>query len=868
MAVLIPRAGSSRRILLAVVITILLILVFRRPTANSPVSDWTASDTLSHLRDASSGRPGDTQQATLDTPHHRAGNKKIDDNTNPRGRLTKQFQEWLQWDPPVGKDHYPPYDEYEGRDYDPNRWETFPQYNFPDALELYTSDRHDRENGLFLNGTTRYLRGRQSPAQRPYLPYPNYNSEEWLEENVGRYVYCEGPRGKPLNQSYEDLMTAYMSRPVGLPYPDIGSWEAVGLHEDLCFDRYGRLGPYGLDVDTNEAGVTRPSHVDWERVEWGRLQDECTNRNRDRFSNAAVARTRTGKMTDHFGLNSPLQKRQSYQITSSTDDSYKQHQKRTAILIRTWDDYKYRENDKQMIRSLITELSLLSGGEYHVFLFVNVKDKTIPIFTDDAAYQRALEEYVPEEFRDIAILWTEEVCEDWYPKVQKWEVYWSQFMPLQWFSRTHPEFDYVWNWEMDARLIGHHYHFLEQMASFAKYQPRKYLWERNSRYYIPRVHGTWDQYFRATNDVVTKAKKTHLKTVWGPQNWTDDQQVLGPVPPHDEDQDDFEWGVGEDADFITLLPLWDPRDTFWSYRDKLFNYPWGEGSYEERPFPHIPRRVFINTVVRMSKKLLEAMHRENEAGYHMASEIWPGSIALQHGLKAVYAPHPIWISHKWPADYMEYVYNADGWGAGAMPGHDSDDGRGRGYIRELELAGKLQNGTGPNREGLAGRWGQERDSPYSPDREHNFAGWSWYFWSDFSRIIYWRWLGWKAGFSIVTIKGTEVTDELGIVGGGQVCIVYTATSSMANKPAVRARARSQLLTTHASSSDQRRPTHGREGSRGGRRAVTTRAGGASSGASDLSLGPCLYEKALVGAWPSCLHPVADGVTGSQMRVLW
>jgi len=48
--------------------------------------------------------------------------------TTPRSRITAQLQEQLTWDPPVDiKNHYPPYDQYKTRDYDPNRWEAFEQ---------------------------------------------------------------------------------------------------------------------------------------------------------------------------------------------------------------------------------------------------------------------------------------------------------------------------------------------------------------------------------------------------------------------------------------------------------------------------------------------------------------------------------------------------------------------------------------------------------------------------------------------------------------------------------------------------------------------------------------------------------------------
>lgn len=48
--------------------------------------------------------------------------------TTPRSRITLKLQEQLEWEAPVEtKDHYPPYDQYLTRDYDPNRWEGFGQ---------------------------------------------------------------------------------------------------------------------------------------------------------------------------------------------------------------------------------------------------------------------------------------------------------------------------------------------------------------------------------------------------------------------------------------------------------------------------------------------------------------------------------------------------------------------------------------------------------------------------------------------------------------------------------------------------------------------------------------------------------------------
>ena len=49
-------------------------------------------------------------------------------NPFPRNRVSQELQTFLSWEPPAGRDqHYPSYYDYKDRDYDPNRWEGFPQ---------------------------------------------------------------------------------------------------------------------------------------------------------------------------------------------------------------------------------------------------------------------------------------------------------------------------------------------------------------------------------------------------------------------------------------------------------------------------------------------------------------------------------------------------------------------------------------------------------------------------------------------------------------------------------------------------------------------------------------------------------------------
>ena len=94
-----------------------------------------------------------------------------------------------------------------------------------------------------------------------------------------------------------------------------------------------------------------------------------------------------------------------------------------------------------------------------------------------------------------------------------------------------------------------------------------------------------------------------------------------------------------------------------------------------------------------------------KAGRTMQAEMWPATVALHHGLKAVYAPHPIWTDRQWPGWYMDAIFNADG------------------------------NETA--------QWGERLESVYNHDREYNFYGWSWYYASKFPKTLYRRWLGWS-----------------------------------------------------------------------------------------------------------------------------
>lgn len=208
---------------------------------------------------------------------------------------------------------------------------------------------------------------------------------------------------------------------------------------------------------------------------------------------------------------------------------------------------------------------------------------------------------------------------------------------------------------MDSRYTGHFYSFLEQATTFAKQQPRKNLWERNSYFYIPAVHGSWDDFM----DQVDQSMVGSID-IWGPR------PVKGidvgnevPKPPQPDPEDDlWNWGVGEEADVITWLPQFDPQNTRWPFADRVYNF---------RQKKHTPRRASVVAMSRVSARLLRLMHADKiEKGLGLASEMSPTSWALYYGLKAVQVPQPIYHAHY--TDPIELNRRANSGKPGAISG--------------------------------------------------------------------------------------------------------------------------------------------------------------------------------------------------------
>ena len=230
--------------------------------------------------------------------------------------------------------------------------------------------------------------------------------------------------------------------------------------------------------------------------------------------------------------------------------------------------------------------------------------------------------------------------------------------PLQLLSLLRPEIEQFWQIDMDARYTGHHYHHLETISAWAKEQPRKYLWERASRYYIPHVHSNWTNFVEVVANYTSQVVKPLDEGgnpgnggVWGPER-TEGVEPVGPPPPTESSANDsYEWGVGEDADMISLAPVFDPEGTSFVLKDKVEHYP---------DAIHTPRRATGTTsMIRLSKRLLRAMHHgQVTSGFSMPPEMYPESTALHHGLKLVVFPLPVYLDYAKSPENMNAAFNA------------------------------------------------------------------------------------------------------------------------------------------------------------------------------------------------------------------
>ena len=520
--------------------------------------------------------------------------------------------------------------------------------------------------------------------------------------------YLDSEKSVPAPSIY-----SYSGIPQHQAEPVFGSYNLLGIRGDACFDRFGRFGPYGFGyqlavggsgegIDTEGANKTsvwlQGGQVNYlginypDGLDWAKAQTECNERNRLRFESRNPSDANESTLT-------------------------KKTLPRTAVVIRSWVGFEWNEQAIVNFRAMINELSLKSGGEYTVHILLHVKDNSLPIWADAEVHQEVIRRNIPYELWGLVTLWSEKYMETFYstpfgppfenPSEERIHgAYRSLHMPLQWFAHQHPEYDFFWNWEMDMRYTGHYWEFLHRLSKWGRDQPRKGLWERSAKYYIPAIHGTWENFSRLVESENANSEEIIMSgsniTHWPGRpldfpgrKMLDEEE---PIPPLgcSVDLDGSVCGVGEEADLITFNPIFDPDSSGWVFSRDITGYDLSQ------PIP--PRRTAIVTAGRLSKKLLTAMHDEMVTFGHSAfAEMYPPTIALHHGLKAVYAPHPVYFDRRWPLEEVERKFNG----------------------------------------GTFGSTGGNGSSPYNQTNEHNHQGTTWYFNSGFSGMLWRRWLGYK-----------------------------------------------------------------------------------------------------------------------------
>lgn len=619
----------------------------------------------------------------------------------------------------------------------------------PDEGRSAVAEETGTETGTQTGTETEDMAGQHRVvASKPWGEYPGRSVEPDAQEC---FVDAAGKVRPPSLRYFE-------GRPLGFPENVVGSYDALKLPEDICFERFGRYGPYGFGYSTQSGGLGVGEHgesegsaavweetprVDYREVDWADAQRRCYEKNVARFHELPRDTPAPhGFYVGHDGGHGLSRRGAAAKASSGSERGSAAEEMdkveakaRTAVVVRCWDEFLFGADDVANLRSMIAELSLGSGGRYDVHLLVQVKnDAQHPVWADHEAYEKRVRDSIPAEFQGLVTLWTETQMLALYqgihdlwtrgPELPVHGVYRGLSMAMQYFAYMHPEYEFFWQWEMDVRYTGSYHDLLAKLEGWAKAQPRKGLWERSSRYYLPTVHGSWDDFSHMSrvqsemgvgggpDDVRRKlagerggdrgggeaaGEERKTTTVWGPvrpadhDDWFDVENDDVPKTPAEADR--HQWGVGEEADLITLNPIFDPDGTTWLLRDDI------TGFNQSRGQP--PRRAAIVTTSRLSRRLLLTMHRATAYKKQFAfAEMWAATVALQHGFKAVFAPHPMYVDRRWPTGFMAQTYNG---------GRDATAGGARTSV--------------------------------FGEREHNLRGLSWFYSSGFAPNLYRRWLG-------------------------------------------------------------------------------------------------------------------------------
>ena len=166
------------------------------------------------------------------------------------------------------------------------------------------------------------------------------------------------------------------------------------------------------------------------------------------------------------------------------------------------------------------------------------------------------------------------------------------------------------------------------MAKFARLEPRKQSLERATYPYSEQLFSSYEELLGGV-DVVNNGRSRAWPAIEIPK-----VRPVGPKPPHsDPSLDNFSWGVGEEAAFITSSFCADVRTSPWIFAE------WFQGIDRDTPRWFCPPAIF-----RASRDVILYAHRGNhKLGISLPSEATMPTWALWLGLKISYPPQPVYM---------------------------------------------------------------------------------------------------------------------------------------------------------------------------------------------------------------------------------
>ncbi|KAJ5901744.1 hypothetical protein N7495_002272 [Penicillium taxi] len=172
----------------------------------------------------------------------------------------------------------------------------------------------------------------------PYDPYPDYDSATGQAEWTGTYKRCIGPDGSLLSRdNVTTAMKGFSWNQSEFPAPIFGSYEAWSLNNTLCTDHFSRYSAYGYrDKTKDNDAAYNGSTVQWNKVSWGHLQENCLELNAERFR-ARLPRRKFSTLHKELDTENEI-------TNDDEDNSLPKHHPRSAVIMRGWLGMEFTED--------------------------------------------------------------------------------------------------------------------------------------------------------------------------------------------------------------------------------------------------------------------------------------------------------------------------------------------------------------------------------------------------------------------------------------------------------------------------------------------------------------------------------------------